>query len=156
MMASWCTNQIVWLYKYCTFTALIFHFLLFYTNELNSIGHASPSSGSSDAYVAKLNRLKMERNARIRAGLSDVPPGGLDMSYKAIDFKNAIYEKREEYLMLYKQNECTTGLRIWNLSHLFVFLLKFVISLKQILHLRKCHPATFQQFRVEQKRVDRM
>ena len=70
----------------------IFHFLLFYTNELNSIGHASPSSGSSDAYVAKLNRLKMERNARIRAGLSDVPPGGLDMSYKAIDFKNAIYE----------------------------------------------------------------
>ena len=34
----------------------------------------------------------MERNARIRAGLSDVPEGGLDMSYKAIDFKNAIYE----------------------------------------------------------------
>ena len=53
-------------------------------------GYASPSSGSSDAYVAKLNRLKMERNARIQAGLPDVPEGGRDTGYKDIDYKNAV------------------------------------------------------------------
>jgi len=53
-------------------------------------GFAAPSSGSSDAYMAKLTRLKIERNARIRAGLPDVPPEGLDYSYKEIDYKNAL------------------------------------------------------------------
>jgi len=54
-------------------------------------GFSAPSSGSSDAYIAKLSRLKVERNARIRAGLSDV----VDTSYRPEDFEMAKYESAE-------------------------------------------------------------
>lgn len=50
-------------------------------------GHAAPSSGSSDAYVAKLNRLKLEKLARFKAGLPDIP---LDTSYKPEDYDSAM------------------------------------------------------------------
>jgi hypothetical protein len=50
-------------------------------------GHASPSSGSSDAYVAKLSRLKVEKMTRFRAGLPDEQ---LDLSYKPEDYTNAV------------------------------------------------------------------
>jgi hypothetical protein len=40
---------------------------------------------SSDAYINKLTRLKIERNLRIQAGL----PDEVDTSYKEIDFTNA-------------------------------------------------------------------
>ena len=49
-------------------------------------GFSAASSGSSDAYFAKLTRLKIERNARIRAG---IPDDNIDTSYKEIDFINA-------------------------------------------------------------------
>lgn len=51
-------------------------------------GFASPSSGSSDAYVAKLNRLKIERIKLREAGYPDAP---LDHSYKEEDYRNAMY-----------------------------------------------------------------
>jgi hypothetical protein len=50
-------------------------------------GHASPSSGSADAYVAKLTRLKIEKNARLRVGLPNV---ALDLSYKPEDYAAAV------------------------------------------------------------------
>ena len=50
-------------------------------------GHAAPSSGSSDAYFAKLSRLKMERQALRRAGL---PDDMLDTSYTQDDFDSAM------------------------------------------------------------------
>ena len=50
-------------------------------------GFASPSSASSDAYMAKLNRIKLEKRARRAAGLS---PDDLDTSYKPVDYKNAM------------------------------------------------------------------
>ena len=52
-------------------------------------GFAAPSSGSSDAYVAKLNRLKIERQALRDAGLGDAE---IDTSYKEEDYKAAMYE----------------------------------------------------------------
>lgn len=51
-------------------------------------GFSAPSSGSSDAYVAKLNRLKIERQAMREAGLPDAP---LDTSYKPEDYQAAMY-----------------------------------------------------------------
>jgi hypothetical protein len=50
-------------------------------------GHGSPSSGSSDAYIAKLSRLKVEKIARFRAGL---PDEALDLSYKPEDYAAAV------------------------------------------------------------------
>lgn len=50
-------------------------------------GHAAPSSGSSDAYFAKLSRLKMERQALRKAGL---PDDMLDTSYTQDDFDSAM------------------------------------------------------------------
>ena len=50
-------------------------------------GFSAPSSGSSDAYVAKLNRLKIERQALREAGLPDAV---LDTSYKPEDYKAAV------------------------------------------------------------------
>jgi len=55
-------------------------------------GFGAPSSGSSDAYIAKLSRLKVEKMARFRAGL---PDDDLDYSYKPEDYVNAIYEGRD-------------------------------------------------------------
>lgn len=55
-------------------------------------GHSAPSSGSSDAYIAKLNRLKVERLALIKAGLPDAV---IDTSYRPEDYKAAIYEAAE-------------------------------------------------------------
>ena len=48
-------------------------------------GFAAPSSGSADAYIAKLTRMKIERNARIRAGLPDTysESGYVPEDYKA-------------------------------------------------------------------------
>ena len=54
-------------------------------------GFAQPSSGSSDAYFAKLTRLKIERNARVQAGLPDL----VDTSYKEEDYLNAKFESQE-------------------------------------------------------------
>jgi hypothetical protein len=50
-------------------------------------GHSAPSSGSSDAYFAKLSRLKVERQALARAGL---PESVLDTSYTQADYDSAM------------------------------------------------------------------
>ena len=50
-------------------------------------GHAAPSSGSSDAYFAKLTRLKIERQALKKAGL---PEDLLDTSYTQDDYDSAM------------------------------------------------------------------
>ena len=50
-------------------------------------GHAAPSSGSSDAYFAKLSRLKVERLALKKAGL---PEDMLDTSYTQEDYDAAM------------------------------------------------------------------
>jgi hypothetical protein len=50
-------------------------------------GFTAASSGSSDAYFAKLNRLKLEKLARWRAGLPDV---ALDTSYREEDYKASV------------------------------------------------------------------
>eukprot|EP01036_Dinobryon_divergens_P029337 gene29337-38416_t len=55
-------------------------------------GHAAPSSGSADAYISKLTRLKIEKNMRMQAGL---PNDALDNSYKPEDYSAAIYEGQE-------------------------------------------------------------
>jgi hypothetical protein len=49
-------------------------------------GHSAPSSGSSDAYFAKLTRLKVEREALRRAGL---PDDLLDTGYTQADYEAA-------------------------------------------------------------------
>ena len=50
-------------------------------------GFVSPSSGSADAYIAKLNRIKLEKMARRAAGL---PDDEVDLSYKPEDYRNAM------------------------------------------------------------------
>lgn len=55
-------------------------------------GHAAPSSGSSDAYIAKLNRIKVERLALLKAGLPDAE---IDTSYKPEDYQAALFEAAE-------------------------------------------------------------
>eukprot|EP00981_Chlorochromonas_danica_P009347 scaffold2636_cov176-Ochromonas_danica.AAC.1 len=55
-------------------------------------GFAAPSSGSSDAYFAKLTRLKLEKIARRKAGL---PDDDIDTSYKPEDYQSAVYEMQE-------------------------------------------------------------
>lgn len=55
-------------------------------------GLAAPSSGSSDAYIAKLNRLKVEKMALEEAGIDTA---ALDTSYKPEDFEAAKYESQE-------------------------------------------------------------
>eukprot|EP00596_Hydrurales_sp_CCMP1899_P010102 CAMPEP_0119040028 /NCGR_PEP_ID=MMETSP1177-20130426/9826_1 /TAXON_ID=2985 /ORGANISM="Ochromonas sp, Strain CCMP1899" /LENGTH=581 /DNA_ID=CAMNT_0007004675 /DNA_START=74 /DNA_END=1817 /DNA_ORIENTATION=- len=55
-------------------------------------GHSAPSSGSSDAYFAKLSRLKIEREALRRAGLSE---DLLDTAYTQADYEAATYEAQE-------------------------------------------------------------
>lgn len=55
-------------------------------------GYSAPSSGSADAYVAKLTRLKIERNRRIQLGLDD---DDLDYSYTADDYRSAKMEGQE-------------------------------------------------------------
>lgn len=49
-------------------------------------GFASPSSGSSDAYFAKLTRLKLEKIARRKAGL----PEEVDKAYRPEDYLAAV------------------------------------------------------------------
>ena len=49
-------------------------------------GFNAPSSGSADAYIAKLNRLKIERQRLRDAGLPDYE---LDTSYKPEDYAAA-------------------------------------------------------------------
>lgn len=46
-------------------------------------GFAAPSSGSSDAYFSKLNRIKLEKIARRKAGL---PDDEVDTAYRAEDY----------------------------------------------------------------------
>jgi len=55
-------------------------------------GFSAPSSGSSDAYLAKLNRIKVERMALRKAGL---PEDLVDTSYKKEDYLNAVQESAE-------------------------------------------------------------
>ena len=55
-------------------------------------GFSAPSSGSSDAYLAKLNRIKVERMALRKAGL---PEDLVDTSYKKEDYVNALQESAE-------------------------------------------------------------
>lgn len=55
-------------------------------------GFSAPSSGSADAYLAKLNRIKVERMALRKAGL---PEDLVDTSYKDEDYINAIQESAE-------------------------------------------------------------
>lgn len=49
-------------------------------------GFSAPSSGSSEAYYAKLNRIKLERAARAELGLSE---DDVDTDYKAEDYQSA-------------------------------------------------------------------
>ena len=49
-------------------------------------GYAEASSSSSDAYIAKLNRIKIERQKMKELGL---PEDAVDTSYKEEDFLNA-------------------------------------------------------------------
>jgi hypothetical protein len=60
-------------------------------NRANS-GFSAPSSGSADAYIAKLNRLKLELRRRRELGLPDEP---LDTSYKPEDYQAALAESKE-------------------------------------------------------------
>ncbi len=55
-------------------------------------GFSAPSSGTSDAYLAKLNRLKLEREALRKAGL---PDSDIDVSYKPEDYEAAVFESQE-------------------------------------------------------------
>jgi hypothetical protein len=55
-------------------------------------GFGAPSSGSSDAYIAKLTRMKIERNALIRAGL---PDDNVDSTYQEVDYQLAKGEMAE-------------------------------------------------------------
>ena len=55
-------------------------------------GFASPSSASADAYIAKLNRIKVEKLALRRAGL---PDDIVDTSYKKEDYVAATLEAQE-------------------------------------------------------------
>eukprot|EP01038_Epipyxis_sp_PR26KG_P007791 gene7791-10585_t len=66
--------------------------LLAMTANRAKVGFAAASSGSSDAYFAKLNRLKLEKIARKKAGLPDLP---IDGSYSPADFQNAAFEGQE-------------------------------------------------------------
>lgn len=50
-------------------------------------GFSAPSSGSTNAYLAKLNRVKLEQQARRKVGLSDE----VDLSYKEEDYRMAMY-----------------------------------------------------------------
>jgi hypothetical protein len=52
-------------------------------------GFAAPSSGSADAYMAKLNRLKIEQNRRRQLGLS---VEDIDTSYRPEDYLQARIE----------------------------------------------------------------
>lgn len=52
-------------------------------------GFGAPSSGSADAYMAKLTRLKIEQNRRRQLGLPDEP---LDTSYRPEDYLQARIE----------------------------------------------------------------
>lgn len=49
-------------------------------------GFTAPSSSSADAYIAKLNRIKLERIARRRMGLTDE----VDLSYLPDDLQAAM------------------------------------------------------------------
>ena len=51
------------------------------------LGHSAPSSGSSDAYFAKLTRLKVEKQALRAAGL---PDDMLDTGYTQDDYDSAM------------------------------------------------------------------
>jgi hypothetical protein len=53
-------------------------------------GHASPSSASADAYMAKLTRLKIEQNLRREAGLPEISKQ--DRSYRQEDYQSAVSE----------------------------------------------------------------
>ncbi len=55
-------------------------------------GFSAPSSGTSDAYLAKLNRLKLEREALRKAGLPDTE---IDVAYKPEDYEAAVFESQE-------------------------------------------------------------
>eukprot|EP01035_Chromulina_nebulosa_P021872 gene21872-28314_t len=55
-------------------------------------GYSAPSSSSSDAYFAKLNRLKLERRKLREAGL---PEDLLDTSYTPEDYRAAVYEGQD-------------------------------------------------------------
>jgi hypothetical protein len=52
-------------------------------------GFAAPSSGSADAYVAKLNRLKLERRLRRKLGIAE-PEEDVDLSYQPADYHAAL------------------------------------------------------------------
>ena len=52
-------------------------------------GFSAPSSGSADAYIAKLNRLKVEKKLMEDAG---VVVTEMDLSYKPEDFEQAKIE----------------------------------------------------------------
>lgn len=55
-------------------------------------GFASPSSASADAYIAKLNRIKLEKAALREAGL---PEDMVDITYKPEDYSMAKAEGAE-------------------------------------------------------------
>lgn len=55
-------------------------------------GFSAPSSGTSDAYLAKLNRIKLEREALRKAGF---PDNDIDLSYKPEDYEAAVFESQE-------------------------------------------------------------
>ena len=50
-------------------------------------GYMQPSSSSADAYVAKLNRIKLEKERLRELGF---PNAEVDLSYKESDYKAAM------------------------------------------------------------------
>jgi hypothetical protein len=61
------------------------------TQQINRAksGYAAPSSGSADAYIAKLNRLKLERRLRRKLGLAE-GEDDVDLSYQPADYQAAL------------------------------------------------------------------
>lgn len=50
-------------------------------------GYMQPSSSSADAYIAKLNRIKLEKDRLRELGF---PDADVDLSYKESDYKAAM------------------------------------------------------------------
>ena len=52
--------------------------------------------------------------------------------------------------------ECVGGLRVWYLSYVGLFLLRYALALRQFCHARGLQPETLQQMRVEERRSEKM
>jgi hypothetical protein len=62
--------------------------LMILTANRAKTGYSAPSSASADVYIAKLNRIKIERMRLRELGL---PDDAVDTSYRPEDYKAAAY-----------------------------------------------------------------